>query len=130
MKKLLIIGMVVCLLAGCATIQKAQGLLCNPTQAQQQAAATGVAVADSILAVLSLVPQTSQIAAMVVSLGGAKAIFGTIQGGGCVLLTQLADALNAIDQGNAAKAAVQAKMGLKAAPAGPDPLQPLRDWVR
>ena len=41
---------------------------------------------------------TSSVAAMITSLGGAQAIFATVQSGGCVLANQLAQALAALDK--------------------------------
>jgi hypothetical protein len=92
-------------IGGCAKIQNAvnsaQGVLCNPTDQQKTEAAAGAAAVDGLLAILQIVPQTSTIADLIVSLGGAKITFGTIQSGGCVAITALAQALDAVDQADA-----------------------------
>ena len=115
-------------LGGCAAFSNAvtgaQQLLCNPTDTQKQDAAAGVVTANAILAILTAIPNpTSGIAQLITSVGGAATIFATVESGGCVLTTQLAAALGALDNAAVNKSFIMAQAastkGMKAFPVIP-----------
>lgn len=102
----LVLGLAL-ILGGCSTlmnaVNSAQGLLCNPSDQQKADAAAAIVAANGLVAVLSVIPVTASVTALITGLGGAQAIFQTVQAGGCVALTALAQALDTLDQADAAQ---------------------------
>ncbi len=128
------------LVSGCTSVSNAvtgaQQLLCNPTVDQQNEANQGVTCANAILAILMAIPNpTSAVASLIVSIGGAATVFKTVQTGGCVLTTELAAAMAALDnaeQSQAVNAAPIATASARVGVAWPviPPLPNLHNWVK
>ena len=110
MKKIMIAGVILGLLAGSAAgCQSLKNAFCSPTAQQVADAADLVANADSILAFLSSLGPSAEVMVAMAAIKIAKSVFDQIRAGICV----------PADQEMAAKAAVQAsqvmavKMGYK-----------------
>jgi len=124
----------------CTTVSNAvtgaQQLLCNPMVDQQNEANAGITCANAILAILMAIPNPTQgVASLIVSIGGAATVFKTVQTGGCVLMTELAAAMAALDtaeQSAPANAASIAMASAKVQVAWPviPPLPNLHNWVK
>ena len=120
MKKSILVLILICLtLAGssCSMLQKAGALLCNPTDSQKAEAKQGEAFAAAALA---LVQDTTLLA----KLAAAESTFHNIQQSICVAVTELQNAINAVDAAGGTPAQATAKATI----AAPD-LSDLRKWV-
>lgn len=99
MKKLIISGVIVGLLAGsilgCQTLKNA---FCSPTAQEVADAASFVANADSVLAFLSALAPSAEVMAAIAAVKIAKTVFDQIKSGVCV----------PADQEQAAQAALKA----------------------
>lgn len=99
MKKLIISGVIVGLLAGsilgCQTLKNA---FCSPTAQEVADAASFVANADSVLAFLSTLAPSAEVMAAIAAVKIAKTVFDQIKSGVCV----------PADQEQAAQAALKA----------------------
>ena len=115
MKRLMILGLTLSLLLfGCAGVKQIVGnvqqVLCNPTVSQQMEAA---AVIDFITSGINV---ANYVVTVPITVDQAKLIFGAVQAGGCVLLTDLQMALAWFDE---IAGQVQAKAMMGGKPAFP-----------
>lgn len=121
MKKPILVLILICLTlmgSSCSMLQKAGALLCNPTDSQKAEAKQGEAFAAAALA---LVQDTTLLA----KLAAAESTFHNIQQSICVAVTELQDAINAVDAAGSTPSQVRAKATAIAAP----DLSDLRKWA-
>ena len=109
-------------LGGCSAVQKVEGLLCNPTDAQKAEAKQGVAFVAAALALVKDV-------ALLNKLQAAEDAFNLVAAGICVVAKNLTAAIAAVDAAGAsitpAQVTAEAALGVPAVPA----LTDLRKWV-
>ena len=124
-KLITLVALCLCLtlLAGCAQINKAGQVLCNPTDVQKAEAQAAIVFLESTLA---LVGKGEMQATVDLAIG----IFQFVRAGICVTAQQVKDALAAVDQVDAVVQGQAAVRGvLKKAPAVKPELKALRAWV-
>ena len=103
--------------SSCSMLQKAGALLCNPTDSQKAEAKQGEAFAAAALA---LVKDATLLAKLV----AAESTFQDVQQSICVAVTDLQNAINAVDAAGSTPAQATAKATITA----PD-LSDLRKWL-
>ena len=119
MKKLLVIGMILAMVSGCAAIQSflsspAINFFCAPSDEQKAEAALMLAALDAAQAV-------GTVFYPVLGIAKASAVLTTIKNGGCFIVDQLKEAFAAVDAANAQIAQAQLKkMPDMAVPALPE----------
>ena len=121
MKKWILVLIIICLAAaggGCSMLQKAGALLCNPTDSQKAEAKQGEAFAAAALALVQDITLLAKLAA-------AESTFHNIQQSICVAVTELQNAINAVDAAGSTPSQARAKATAIAAP----DLSDLRQWA-
>ena len=108
-------------LGSCSLFKKAQSTLCNPSDAQKTEAQAALTFITAALKLVSAPTLQAKLTA-------AESAFGAVQGGFCVALTDLENAIAAVDAASATPAPAQATAGATAMPAAPA-LPNLRKWV-
>jgi hypothetical protein len=130
MKKRLIVVLAMVMLTGCAGFgkwsagaQKVVDMICAPTAEQQATAARMIAALDAAQA-------AGAIFFPAIGVEKASAVLNVIKGGGCFLVTELAEAFKAVDAANAVVVAKQMKATPSMAPAALPEYAPLRRLVK